>query len=122
MATILVVDDSPVILRLLGYTLQRNGHAVIMAGHGREALERLAETSVDLVIADLAMPEVDGLTLLRQLRADRRYHALPLVMLTASGQDQDRLVAQAAGANDFLTKPASSHELLDTVNRLVPQS
>jgi CheY-like chemotaxis protein len=68
------------------------------------------------------MPEVDGLALLRKLRATERYRGLPLVMLTASGQDQDRLVAQAAGANDFLTKPASSHELLDTVNRLVPQS
>jgi two-component system, chemotaxis family, chemotaxis protein CheY len=119
MATILVVDDSPVSRRLLGYTLERGGYTVITADHGGQALERLGETPVDLVIADLAMPEVDGLTLLRQLRADRRYHDLPLVMLTASGQDQDRLTAQAAGANDFLTKPASSRELIETVSRWV---
>lgn len=120
MATILIVDDSPVSQRLLGYTLRRCGHAVITAGQGREAMDRLAETQVDLIIADLAMPEVDGLTLLRQVRADDRYQNLPLVILTASGQDQDRLKAQAAGASDFLTKPTSSRELIDTVTRLIP--
>jgi len=116
MATILVVDDSPVSLRLLGYTLQRCGYTVVTASHDGEALERLADMPVDLVIADLSMPEVYGLAL---LRATERYRALPLVMLTASGQDQDRLMAQAAGANDFLTKPASSRELIDTVGRLI---
>ena len=119
MATILIVDDSPVSQRLLGYTLQRHGYDIITAGHGGEALERLAEAPVDLVISDLAMPEVDGLTLLRRIRADERYRDLPLVMLTASGQDQDRLVAQSAGASDFLTKPSSSRELIETVSRFV---
>jgi CheY-like chemotaxis protein len=118
MPTILVVDDSPMSQRLLGYTLSRCGYTVITAGHGREALERLAEAPVDLVIADLAMPEIDGLTLLRLLRADGRYRDLPLVMLTASGHDEDRLMAKAAGADDFLTKPASSREVIETVGRL----
>jgi two-component system chemotaxis response regulator CheY len=119
MTTILIVDDSPVSQRLLGYTLIRGGYTVITAGHGREALQRLTEAPVDLVIADLAMPEIDGISLLRQIRADRHLHALPLMMLTASGQDEDRLIAEAAGVNDFLTKPASSSELLDAVQRLV---
>jgi CheY-like chemotaxis protein len=119
MATILIVDDSPVSQRLLGYTLQRCGYEIVMAGHGGEALDRLAERAVDLVISDLEMPEVDGLTLLRLIREDRRYHALPIVMLTSSGQDQDRLSAQIAGASDFLTKPTSSRELIETVSRLV---
>ena len=119
MPTILVVDDSVVSQRLLGYTLMRVGYTVITAGHGREALQRLAEAYVDLVIADLAMPEIDGISLLRQIRADDRLCQLPLVMLTASGQDEDRLIAEAAGANEFLTKPASSRDVIDTVQRLV---
>ena len=119
MATILVVDDSPVSRRLLGYTLQHNGHTVLAAADGYEALSLLQNSPVDLVISDLAMPEMDGLTLLREIRADRRLEALRLVMLTASGQDQDRLEAQIAGADDFLTKPSSSRDLLATVSRLL---
>lgn len=119
MPTVLVVDDSPVSQRLLGYTLQRQGYTIIAAGDGLEALEMLQKNQVDLVISDLAMPEMDGLSLLRHIRADQRYRDLRLIMLTASGQDQDREAAQAAGANDFLTKPASSRDLIATVSRLL---
>ena len=119
MPTILVVDDSPVSQRLLSYTLQHNGYTVVTASDGREALSVLGSRGIDLVIADLAMPEMDGLTLLREMRADQRYRSMRMVMLTASGQDQDRIDAQAAGANDFLTKPSSSRDLLATVGRLI---
>lgn len=118
MATVLVVDDSPVSQRLLGYTLQRQGHTVIMASDGHEALEQLKQRLVDLVISDLAMPGIDGLTLLRHIRADEKHQKLQMIILTASGQDQDRLDAQAAGVNDFLTKPTSSRDIIATVNRL----
>jgi CheY-like chemotaxis protein len=119
MATILVVDDSPVSRRVLGYTLKHNGHLVLDACNGQEALDLLGEQLVDLVITDLAMPEMDGLTLLRHIRGDERLQDTKLVMLTASGQDQDQRDALVAGANDFLTKPASSRELLATVGRLL---
>ena len=119
MATILVVDDNTTIVRMLTYTLQKKGYAVVSAFHGIEALERLAETPCDLVIADLTMPEMDGLTLLRHLRADPRYRDLPVIMLTASGQDEDRVVARSAGVDDFLTKPTSSRELLERVSELL---
>jgi CheY-like chemotaxis protein len=119
MATILVVDDNAVNLRMMGYTLQKNGHTIITALNGREALDRLNETFVDLVLTDLTMPEMDGLTLLMHVRADQRYGHLPVIMLTASGQDEDRHTAREAGANEFLTKPTSSRELADTVNRLL---
>lgn len=119
MATILVVDDSAVSRRMLGYTLQNDGHTVVLACDGHEALALLEQQHVDLVIADLAMPGMDGLTLLARIRADQRLNKLRLIMLTASGQDQDRLDAQLAGASDFLTKPTSSRDLLATVNRLL---
>jgi CheY-like chemotaxis protein len=120
MATILIVDDYQVTLRVLSTQLRKYGYDVFTVGSAREALARLAETPIDLAILDIAMPEVDGLMLLRQLRADARYRMLPVIMLTASGLDHDRITAREAGANDFLSKPASSRELLDTVRRFLP--
>ncbi len=119
MATILIVDDYQVTLRVLSTQLRKYGYEVLTAGSAREALARLAETPADLALLDIAMPEVDGLTLLRQLRADDRYRNMPIIMLTASGQDQDRFTARELGANDFLSKPVSSRELLDAVQRLL---
>jgi CheY-like chemotaxis protein len=119
MATILVVDDDRISRRVLGYTLKQNGHVVEPAEHGGHALERLAEQSFDLVIADLSMPVMDGLTLLQRLRADDRYKQLPVIMLTASGQDEAYAAAGVAGASDCLTKPVGSRELVDVVARLL---
>lgn len=119
MTTILVVDDSPVSRRLIDYTLTRNAYTVLTAADGYEALNLMENQPVDLVIADLAMPEMDGLELLRRIRTNPDYAAIGLIMLTASGQDQDRVDAQAAGANDFLTKPTSSRDLIATVRRFV---
>lgn len=119
MAAILVVDDNSVNLRMMSYPLQKQGHAVVTALHGREALARLSETSFDLVITDLTMPEMDGIMLLKQIRAHVRFQHLPVIMLTASGQDEDRDMARAEGVNQFLTKPTSSRELVETVNRLL---
>ena len=119
MSTILVVDDSPVIQRLLSLTLQRAGYHVLAVSNGQEALERLGDTAIDLAIVDLAMPEMDGLTLLQTIRSDAIHPQLPVIMLTASGQDQNRLTAREAGANAFLTKPASSRVLIETVGRLL---
>lgn len=119
MARILVVDDNATNLRMMSYTLQKNGHTIIPAVHGKKALARLAETPIDLVVTDLMMPEMDGLALLRYMRADEHYRHLPVIMLTASGQDEDRYVARVEGADEFLTKPTSSRELVETVNRLL---
>ncbi len=121
MATILIVDDSPTVRRVLGFTLRQNGHTVLSATNGQEALDLLLGTAVDLVIADVSMPEMDGIALLRRLRTDERTRDLPVVMLTASGQSHDRILAEEAGANGFLTKPASSLELRTTVNQFTGQ-
>lgn len=122
MATILIADDSPVSQRLIGLTLRRAGHTVYLADDGRAALDQLGAAVPDLLIADLRMPEVDGLDLLRQLRADPRLGALPVVMLTASGEAGDGTAAVAAGADAYLTKPASSVELLGVVDRLLERA
>lgn len=119
MGTVLIVEDHSVTRRVLVQILQKGGHTVLTAGHGREAIERLGGAQVDLVISDIAMPEMDGISLLKHLRADSRYRSLPVIIITASGQDEDRLVAQAEGSNGFLTKPVSSNELLELVRQFL---
>jgi two-component system chemotaxis response regulator CheY len=119
MATILVVDDSAVSRRLLCYTLNQYGHTTTAASDGQLALWHLEQQTFDLMIADLSMPEMDGLALVRHVRAGSSHQHMPVIMLTASGEDQDRIAAQASGANDFLTKPTSSRDLIATVERLL---
>ncbi len=115
--SILVVDDYLVTQRVLGTQLRKGGYEVTTVSSAREALNHLAQHNFDLAIIDVAMPEMDGITLLEKLRKEQGYTSLPIIMLTASALDEDRLRAQAAGANDFLTKPVSSWELLAVVNR-----
>lgn len=119
MARILVVDDYAVTQRMLTYQLFKQGHQVVTASNGHEALESLRETDVDLMIVDLTMPGMDGLTVLRQLRASTRYSGLPIIMLTASGKEQDRRQAISAGVNAFLTKPTNAWQLVDAVDNLL---
>jgi two-component system, chemotaxis family, chemotaxis protein CheY len=119
MATILVVDDYSTSQRLLSFILRQHNHTVVTAIHGLNALDQLAKLPVDLVITDLDMPEMDGLTLLQQLRADPRLMSLPVIILTGSAHEQDNARTKAAGATSFLTKPVESEELILMVNRLL---
>ena len=119
--SILVVDDYLVTLRVLGTQLRKGGYEVVTAAGGQEALTYLMQRSFDLMIVDIAMPEMDGITLLEKIRKTYSMNTLPVIMLTASALDDDRLRAQAAGATDFLTKPISSWELLEVIQkRLTP--
>ncbi|MBX3010744.1 MAG: response regulator [Caldilineaceae bacterium] len=115
--SILVVDDYVVTLRVVSTQLRKGGYEVTTASSGQEALQALAQRSFDLAIIDVAMPEMDGITLLEKLRQESKLIQLPVIMLTASVLDEDRVRAQAAGATDFLTKPISSWELLEVVKR-----
>ncbi|MEQ8675533.1 MAG: response regulator [Aggregatilineales bacterium] len=119
MATILVVDDYAVSLRLMSHILNRADHDVLTADHGLNALDLLEQYQIDLVILDIDMPEINGIAVLKRIRADARFATLPVIMLTASGDDRDRVDAIDAGADGFLTKPASSDEIVDAVNRLL---
>lgn len=104
---------------MLEFTLKKQKHTVLVAIHGREALEKLAATAVDLVITDVSMPEMDGIALLQQLRNEPSYAEMPVILLTVSEQVEDRLRAEELGADGFLNKPASSLELLQTVAKFV---
>ena len=108
MARILVVDDEPNIREVVGLYLRRDGHAVVEAADGEEALELYGRTSPDLVVLDLMLPKLSGLEVCRRLGAERR---VPLIMLTARGEEEDRIVGLSLGADDYVTKPFSPREL-----------
>ena len=115
MAKILVVDDEPVTNRLLSLMLQRINHSVITANNGIEALSYLDKTHIDRMITDINMPDMNGLTLLEELRADQRHKNMPVIVLTAIGQEHMSQLAVQKGATNFLTRPISSWELKEAV-------
>jgi len=115
---ILVVDDTPQNVRLLEAILIPRGYEVIGASSGQHALDRVAEQVPDLVLLDIMMPGMDGHEVCRRLRADPATALLPVVMVTASG-DQNKVKALESGADDFIPKPVNQAELLARVRSLL---
>jgi two-component system, chemotaxis family, chemotaxis protein CheY len=121
MPRVLLVDDSRVTRRLLGSVLKSDGYAVDEAENGIEALEKLGASDSDLIIADLNMPNMDGMTFVRSVRETPCVRAIPIVMLTVSSDRLLRKEAMAAGADVFMTKPIKPARLLATVKSLLKE-
>jgi two-component system alkaline phosphatase synthesis response regulator PhoP len=113
---ILVVDDEPAVLDLLVYNLTRAHYEVHTAASGRQALEAAARFAPDLILLDLMLPEVDGLEVCRQLR---RTSKVPIIMITARGEEVDRVVGLELGADDYVVKPFSVRELLARIKAVL---
>jgi DNA-binding response OmpR family regulator len=107
-AKVLIVDDEPNIREVVGLYLRRDGHAVVAAADGEEALELFRTSDPDLVVLDLMLPKVSGLEVCRRMQAERR---VPLIMLTARGAEEERIVGLGLGADDYVVKPFSPREL-----------
>jgi len=116
---ILCVDDEPVNLRLLEAVLRPRGYEVIEASDGTEALTKIKENSVDLVLLDVMMPNLNGFDVCRMLKEDERYRDIPVVMITALHSKQDRIQGIEAGAEDFISKPFDHTEVLARIKILL---
>ena len=119
---ILIVDDDVNALKLIGYTLHREGYEIITAQSGQEALAKVQEEKPHLVILDIMMPGMDGYRVCRHLRAIPQTAQVPVIMLTAKSQVEDKVAGFEAGADDYLTKPVIPAELLARVKALLLRS
>lgn len=115
---ILTVDDSKTIRDMVSFTLRGAGFEVMEAEDGERALAALKSASADLVITDLNMPNMDGLALIRALRADPAHRALPILMLTTEGDAQKKSEGREAGATGWMVKPFSPDKLIELVKRV----
>lgn len=112
MNTVLVVDDEQAIADIIKFNLEREGYEVLTAKDGRDALNTLEESSVNLVLLDVMMPEMDGFTCLKEIRKDSK---VPVIMLTAKEEEVDKVLGLELGADDYVVKPFSMRELIARV-------
>jgi DNA-binding response OmpR family regulator len=116
---ILVVDDEPAVTDLLVYNLRRAGYHVLTAADGRAALQFARQSKPDLILLDLMIPEIDGLDVCRELR---KSGDVPIIMITARGEEVDRVVGLELGADDYVTKPFSVRELMARIKAVLRRS
>jgi two-component system, chemotaxis family, chemotaxis protein CheY len=114
----LVVDDCAVTRRLVALYLKSAGFGSVQAENGLEALEKLAQEPIDIIVTDLNMPRMDGLALTKALRTESQYSRLPIVMLTTEHEDSERSKGMEAGVSVYLTKPVTKDQLGEVVKTL----
>jgi DNA-binding response OmpR family regulator len=118
-STVLVVDDDPVILKLLEVNFEMEGFTVLVARDGEEGIEVARGDQPDLIVSDIMMPKVSGLELVIALKGDAATSEIPIILLSAKAQNADVRAGLDAGADDYVTKPFEPLDLVDRVNRLL---
>ena len=122
MQRILVVDDEADILDLISYNLRKEGFEVDTAADGTAALEKVRSGAYSLIVLDLMLPGIHGIELCRMIRSDRTQSDLPILMLTAKGEEVDKIVGLEVGADDYMTKPFSPRELTARIKAILRRS
>jgi len=115
---VLTVDDSKTMREMVSFTLRGAGYEVMEAEDGVDALKVLGNGSVDLVITDINMPNMDGVTLTRQLRAKPNFKSTPILILTTEGGEEKKAAGRAAGATGWIVKPFDPVKLIDAIRRV----
>ena len=115
-AKILLVDDEPMVADVVERYLQREGFSVLLAADGEAAVAAARDSAPDLILLDLMLPKIDGLTAFRQIRA---HSSVPVIILTAKGEETDRIVGLETGADDYITKPFSPREVVARVKAVL---
>jgi CheY-like chemotaxis protein len=118
---ILVVDDEPHLVRLMEFILAKQGHSMISAVNGREALEKARSERPDLILLDIMMPYIDGYEVAQTLRADDEIKSIPIILLSAKAQDEDIQRGLDLGVDEYITKPFSPEHLVHVVNSYLTQ-
>lgn len=119
MAKILVVDDSASMRQLVSFTLKSEGHEIILAEDGAIALKLAKTSQVDLVISDINMPNMNGITLVKELRTLPNYKSVPILLLTTESSQDYKMEGKKAGATGWLVKPFSPDQLLATIKKVL---
>jgi len=116
---VLVVDDEKTLVKALGFNLEKEGFRVEQAYDGEEALQKVFALKPDIVVLDLMLPEIDGFEVCRRIR---KKYDIPIIMLTARGEDIDKVLGLELGADDYLTKPFNSRELIARIKAILRRS
>jgi len=117
---VLVVEDSPTMRQLIVFALKRiRGFQIVEANDGVDGLKKLSAEKFDLILTDINMPIMDGLKLVSMVRNDPNYKDTPIIVITTEGATEDRERALALGANEYITKPIQTMQILDTVKKLI---
>ena len=117
--TILTVDDSSSIRQMVEFTLKQAGYNVVAAMDGVDALEKVKRSPVDMALVDLNMPRMDGITLIKNLRADSVHRFIPIVMLTTESQQEKKIQGKNAGATGWIVKPFRPDQLISVVKKVL---
>lgn len=120
MKKVLIVDDAVTMRQMVSFTLKKGGYEVVEAEHGEDALKKLESNTVDLVITDLNMPVMDGITLIQRLRKMPSMKSKPILMLTTEGLAAKKEQGKAAGATGWVVKPFDPEKLLLTLAKVLP--
>ena len=120
MAAILAVDDSSSLRQMVAFTLKSSGFDVIEAIDGQDAIEKLGDRRVDLVLTDQNMPRMDGITLVKHLRSLPQFKTTPILILTTESSDEMKQAGRAAGAAGWLVKPFDPRKLVDVIRKVLP--
>ena len=116
---IMTVDDSNSVRQMVGFTLKRAGFEVLEATDGQDAVNQLKSASIDMMITDLNMPLMDGIELIKSVRAMPEYKFIPIVMLTTESQDDKKQAGKAAGATGWIVKPFKPDQLVTVINKVL---
>ncbi|MCP4414978.1 MAG: response regulator/pilus assembly protein [Chloroflexi bacterium] len=119
MARIFIIDDDEQLLRMVGLMLERGGHTITLINNPLDGLEQIKADAPDLLVLDVMMPNMSGHDLARAIRSDANIENLPILVLTARSQEVDRTTALKSGADDYLSKPVTSQELMERIDTLL---
>lgn len=121
MKKVLIVDDDFLIRQLLSLILRSAGYSVLEAENGKDALEKLSSDSIDTVITDLRMPQMDGIELTRAIRMNPAYEDVPVIMLTSDFRGYKEIEGDQAGVTDWISKPFIPQQLIQTISKFQSQ-